>query len=130
MQDAGAYIEQVPAGAKPPALRITPTGKLASAPTPAAGLYVRIADARTQAEAIRDSLTLAEQLGVRRPRFIRGDVVQIGGRAHILLFAGPFTDAAAARAFCEAASAQSCVTRDFAGRDVSASAVRDNRSKR
>lgn len=118
MQVAGAYVEQIPVGAKPPVPRITAAGKIVAPPVPPAGLYVQVADVRTQDEAVRASLALAQRLGAQRPRFVRGEIMRVAGQARIFMYAGPFGAAAAASAFCAVALSDSpCVTRDLkAGR--------------
>ena len=114
MQNAGAYVEQIPAGIKPPVARITAAGKPVAVRAAPAGVYVQVADVRTQSEAVRASLALAERLGAQRPRFLRGEVVQTAGGARILMFAGPFDDAAAAHAFCDVAlPSEPCVSREL-----------------
>lgn len=120
MQAQGAYVDQIPAGVKPPtaappALRITPNAGVASQRPPPPGLYVRIATVQNQEQALHVGMAFAQSLGANRPPFIRGEAQQVDGRPGLGLFAGPFASDPAARRFCEAALAgQVCTVRIFA----------------
>ena len=119
MQPDGAYVDQIPAGAKPPpssppAVRIVPGGGATTRPTPP-GLYVQIASVADQEQAIRAGLDFAQRLGADRPPFIRGEVSSVEGQRRLLLYAGPFKDGEAARRFCgKALPGQACLGRAFA----------------
>lgn len=105
MQAAGAYIDQIPAGAKPPTLAIRQGVGATASPAPP-GVYVRVANAQTQAEAVRASLALTARLGPLRPRYIRGEAEAQAGGSRILMYAGPFATSDDVKAFCHKALAE------------------------
>ena len=117
IQSTGAYVEQIPLGAKPPSAP-TSTGvlnakPLVSRPSPP-GLYVQVAEAATQEDAVRSSLEFSQRLGSNRPPFIQGLTEMAEGRPRIVLFAGPFADGEAAERFCRAAMPSGpCQVRPF-----------------
>lgn len=119
MQPAGAYMDQIPAGARPPtanppAVKITPnTGPVAQRPPPP-GLYVQVASVGDQDQAIRAGLEVSQRLGANRPPFIRGVAATVQGQPRIHMFAGPFADEGVARRFCAlAVPGQACLLHVF-----------------
>lgn len=101
MQAAGAYVDQIPPGAHPPpvVVRRPPAG--APRPTsPPPGLYLQVASAASQPEAVRAGLAVTASAGDARPAFIRGVAVTVDGQRRIRLFAGPLRGIDEARALC------------------------------
>ena len=119
MQPGGAYVEQIPPGAKPPTgsttpLRIVPNTTPVVSQAPPPGLYVQIASVLTQEQAVRTGLEFAQRLGAKRPPFIRGEAVMVEGQRRIRLYAGPLIDVTRALSFCALAMPnQSCLMRVF-----------------
>lgn len=109
-QTGGVCVDQIPPGSKPPpvsppVLRVTPsTGPIVAKPLPP-GIYVQIASAATQEDAIKSGLELSQRLGRDRPAFIRGVTQVVEGKPRIVLFAGPFADEGAVGHFCATALA-------------------------
>ena len=120
MQTAGAYVDQIPPGARttapaPEPLKIAPNSARMAQRPPPPGLYVQIADVLNGEQAIEAGLAFAQRLGARRPPFIRGEAASVQGQPRLLMYAGPFVDAAAAQTFCaHAIPQQTCLTRLFA----------------
>ncbi len=119
MQSSGAYVDQIPAGAKPPptappALKVTRGGVQAPQRETPAGLYVQVASVADQEQAVRASLELAQRLGSARPPFIRGEAAMVSGRMRLRMYAGPFADPVAAKRFCNfAIPGDVCLERVF-----------------
>ncbi len=104
MQSSDAYVEQIAPGARPPtlrppAVRVVPPRGAEPLPAPA-GLYLQVASVRTQEEAAKAGLDVVARSGGAPPPFIRGVAVKVGAEDRIRMFAGPFPDEAAARAYC------------------------------
>ncbi len=114
-----AYVEQIPAGAKPPqasppVLKIVPDAAPGPQRPAPPGLYVQVAAVTGQQQALQAGLDLAQRLGPDRPAFIRGVGAVVDGRPRIRMFAGPFAGAAAASRFCALAIPdQACTEQVF-----------------
>lgn len=132
MQSAdAAYVEQIPAGARPPAGSAAPPPLLRgsgprSPPPPRsapAGLYVQVASVPGPREAVQAALEVTDRLGAQRPAFVRGVKVVVNGTPRIRLYAGPLADEPAARRLCAAAiPGQPCLLQRL---DAEAQAARD-----